>query len=312
MVLGGCGTDSEPAAASSAAGQSDSHASSSGSDSSDGGSGPRKPFGCEGSAPEVTKTYAWGSQAEVASGGERYSLKTAKEGPFVKGSRITVALNAVRTSGDQFPSPTKLRYAVVTGDGRLCQDRTPFQMLSRDRVEPVNVSVQSDSPGEDKNRVTLLALDTGGRVLAAWRTGGEVRTVAPPTGCTAKLKEPFDPDRTVAFGKAAPLTKKQVSGTTLRVGKPEVGSEPGGLSDTVTVEVTLTSPLSSMLTPQQFALLDAKGNLCPRIKEVMDVPMISTGGEPETRELKFEFPKGVDPKGLKVYWTDSAETVEFR
>lgn len=260
----------------------------------------------------MTKAYAWGSQAEISSGGERFSLNTAKAGPSVKGTQVSVALNAVRTSGSQFAAPTNLRYALITADGKLCKDRTPFQMLTRGRVQPTQVSVQTDEPGADKNRLTLVVLDTGGQVLAAWRTGGEVRTVAPPTGCTRKLKEPFDPDRTVAFGKAAPLTKKQVSGTTLRVGKPEVGSEPGGLSDTVTVEVTLTSPLSSMLTPQQFALLDAKGNLCPRIKEVMDVPMISTGGEPETRELKFEFPKGVDPKGLKVYWTDSAETVEFR
>lgn len=311
LVLAGCGSDSGPAAASSAAGQGDSHASASGGDSPDRSSGPRKPFGCEDSAPEVTKTYAWGSQAEVSSGGERYSLNTAKQGPVVKGSRITVALNAVRTSGDQFPSPTKLRYAVVTGDGMLCQDRTPFQMLTRGRVEPVNVSVQADSPGEDKNRVTLVALDTGGRVLAAWRTGGEVRTIAPPTGCTAKLKEPFDPDRTTSFGKAAPLRKKQVEGTTLRVAKPKVTNEPGALSSTVTVEVTLTSPFSAIVGPQQFALVDGKGNLCPRVKDVVDLPLVSSG-DPETRELTFELPRGVKPEGLKVFWSSSEETVEFR
>lgn len=141
-----------------------------GSDAAD--DAPASPATCASQAPRVSQAYGWGSKVDVDDSGRLYALATAVDGPTVRDARVEVGVVATRRTGDVLAEASTLTLGVVTSDGKLCRDPVGLPMLGLNRQTSVDVSVRTETSGESKDAITLVVLDQGGAVLAAWRTGG--------------------------------------------------------------------------------------------------------------------------------------------
>lgn len=141
-----------------------------GSDAAD--DAPASPATCASQAPRVSQAYDWGSKVDVDDGDQLYALATAVDGPAVQGARVKVGVVATRRTGDVLAQASNLTFGVVTSDGKLCRDPVGLPMLGLNRQTSVDISVRTETSGERKDGITLVVLDEGGAMLAAWRTGG--------------------------------------------------------------------------------------------------------------------------------------------
>ena len=137
---------------------------------------PASPASCASPAPRVSQAYGWGSSVTVDDGSGQYALATAVAGPTVRGARVEVGVVATRRTGDVLAQASNLTFGVVTSDGKLCRDPVGLPKLGLNLKTSVTVSVRTTSAGQSKDRLTLVALDRNGSVLAAWRTGGATAT----------------------------------------------------------------------------------------------------------------------------------------